>query len=477
MGNMPQYLCISTHFLTGRYHGKEWPPSPARLIKALIAGVMTGGYRQYWSQAESVLRWLEIQPPPEIIAPQASYWSPYRLSVLNNDSDAAARSQKRPGTFRTLKTVQPRSISPPRVHYLWRLLEGQGPDTAGIATLAKCLHTLGWGIDMAFAEAAVLDEDARLRLGGNLYVPTARNNTLRLEVPVEGFMKNVFDTYSQFCHRHSKTGVNPDVRPTIYGVQPYRRADKPSLPQAGFLLQKLGESSPYAAMWHRTMVVASWLRHAAAEALQQEGYRTGDINRLVLGHPADSVSRGSHMSFVPLPSIGHAHSDGRIRRALLTEPPDSTGELTALLQTKLSGHVLTDENGRRVCVLSEPDDGSRVWPFYYGPSPIWRSVTPVVLHGHNASRGKLLLSKTEKLIREAFEKGGHPPASIEAVYFQPAPLWAGAESALAIRVPKHLSQWPRYHVEVHFRESVGGPVLAGIGRHYGIGVFAAPRTQ
>jgi len=474
---MPQYLCISTHFLTGRYHGKEWPPSPARLMKALIAGVMTGGYRRHWANAESVLRWLENQPPPQIIASQASYSSPYRLSVPNNDSDAAARSQKRPETFRTLKTVRPRNIWSPRVYYLWRLPEAQEPDTTAVATLVRCLHTLGWGIDMAFAEAMVLDEEAKLRLSGDLYVPTPRNNTLRLEIPVEGFVKNVLETYSQFCRRHSKTGVNPDVRPTIYGIQSYRRADKPPVPQARFLLQRLGDSSPYAVMWHRTMVVASWLRHAAAEALQQEGYRTGDINRFVLGHPADSDSRGSHMSFVPLPSIGHAHSDGQIRRVLLAEAPDSSGELTAILQTKLSGHVLTDENGRRVCILAEPDDAGRVWPFYYGPSPVWRSVTPVVLHGHNASRGKLSLSKTEKLIREAFEKGGHPAASIEVVFFQPAPLWAGAESALAIRVPEHLSGWPRYHVEVHFRESVGGPVLAGIGRHYGIGVFAAPRAQ
>jgi hypothetical protein len=24
-------LCISVTFLTGRYHGEEWPPSPAQL--------------------------------------------------------------------------------------------------------------------------------------------------------------------------------------------------------------------------------------------------------------------------------------------------------------------------------------------------------------------------------------------------------------------------------------------------------------
>ena len=34
---------------------------------------------------------------------------------------------------------------------------------------------------------------------------------------------------------------------------------------------------------------------------------------------------------------------------------------------------------------------------------------------------------------------------------------------------------PRYHIAVHFRDLVTGPVLAGIGRHYGVGLFASPR--
>ncbi len=46
-----------------------------------------------------------------------------------------------------------------------------------------------------------------------------------------------------------------------------------------------------------------------------------------------------------------------------------------------------------------------------------------------------------------------------------------------MRVPEHLKKWLRYHVAVRFRDAVPGPVLAGIGRHYGIGLFAAPREK
>lgn len=46
-------LCISVTFLTGRYHGEEWPPSPARLYQALVAAVMTCGYQEF----ETVTIW------------------------------------------------------------------------------------------------------------------------------------------------------------------------------------------------------------------------------------------------------------------------------------------------------------------------------------------------------------------------------------------------------------------------------------
>ena len=83
------------------------------------------------------------------------------------------------------------------------------------------------------------------------------------------------------------------------------------------------------------------------------------------------------------------------------------------------------------------------------------------------------VAKTEKLLLRAFEMAGRSKEQIETMSFQAAPLWRGAEAAKNIRVPKHLDGYPRYHVEVKFREIVCGPVLAGIGRHYGIGVFAS----
>jgi CRISPR-associated protein Csb2 len=156
---------------------------------------------------------------------------------------------------------------------------------------------------------------------------------------------------------------------------------------------------------------------------------------------------------------------------MVVEPLGGSGRAVELLGVKWIRKVLSNERGREECVV-EPEDG-RVTPSYTNASRVWRSVTPVVLHGYNASRGVVSVGKTERLLLRAFEMAGRSKEQIESLAFQAAPLWQGAEAAKSMRVPKHLDGYPRYHVQVKFREAVEGPVLAGIGRHYGIGVFAS----
>jgi CRISPR-associated protein Csb2 len=67
---------------------------------------------------------------------------------------------------------------------------------------------------------------------------------------------------------------------------------------------------------------------------------------------------------------------------------------------------------------------------------------------------------------------GFRDEQIEGLAFQAGPFWAGTKHASAMRLPSHLRVYARLHVEVRFVKPVNGPVLAGIGRHYGIGLFA-----
>jgi CRISPR-associated protein Csb2 len=218
------------------------------------------------------------------------------------------------------------------------------------------------------------------------------------------------------------------------------------------------------------MEVAAWMRHAANIALMGEEIGE-DFNAFVLGHPEDSDAASHRLSFVPLPSIQTQHGDGRIRRILVVEPVGSSGRAVELLGVKWMGKVLSNEDGRDECVV-EPGDG-RVTPLYVKSARAWRSVTPVILHGYNSKRGIVSVEKTERMLLRAFAMAGRSKEQIQSLAFQTAPLWRGTEAAKSIRVPKHLDGYPRYHVQVTFREATEGPVLAGIGRHYGIGVFAS----
>jgi len=241
-----------------------------------------------------------------------------------------------------------------------------------------------------------------------------------------------------------------------------------------FELKSLNKA-PWAAPWRETQTVAAWLRHACGEALRQQEISEEWIDSYVLGHTAVE-DYGHRLSFAPVASIGYAHSDAGIRRALIVEPPTATAadeEALGLLEIKLSGWPLTDRGGKARAVLAPLGDKSKVMPFYKRQARIWESVTPVVLHGYNSARGRISLNKTDRLLRQAFEAAGFAESLTAEITFQCAPLWAGTEGASAIRVPLHLAKWPRVHVRVEFRDGVEGPVLAGIGRHYGIGVFAA----
>ena len=195
-----------------------------------------------------------------------------------------------------------------------------------------------------------------------------------------------------------------------------------------------------------------------------------------LKHWLCGLHNSQRVSYVPLPTIYGRHADGMIRRAMIVEPAGMAGNISDLIRRKLTGAILTANDGKSECCLAPHEQGD--WTFrQYLPDKernIWRSVTPVVLHGYNtSSRGVISVAKTERLLLRAFAMAGFREEQIEALTFQAGPFWQGSKHSAAMRTPAHLRNYTRLHVEVRFVRGVRGPVLAGIGRHYGIGVFAA----
>jgi CRISPR-associated protein Csb2 len=310
---------------------------------------------------------------------------------------------------------------------------------------------------------------------GDVYEPAVSGE--RLMAPMAGTLDDLKATYERFRVRSTGKGVDSFTRPSMLISQPYQKAGEEYRPVACFRLMKADDPTRAQAIaWEDCQKVAAWLRHGAGQELSGEcdaaivsGYVQGHID----GAEGDKSQR---ISYVPLPTIYGSHADGMIRRAMIVEPPGRSGEISELILRKLTGAVLTAKDGQPMCCLAPRERGD--WTFrQYLPereSRIWRSVTPVVLHGYNTSaRGVISVAKTERLLLRAFGMAGFREEQIEGLAFQTGPFWPGTKHSAAMRVPMHLSGYTRVHVEVRFAKGVRGPVLAGIGRHYGMGLFAA----
>jgi CRISPR-associated protein Csb2 len=198
------------------------------------------------------------------------------------------------------------------------------------------------------------------------------------------------------------------------------------------------------------------------------------VDRMLLGHPEDYS--GPRLSIMPLLSIGHPHSDARVRRVVLAEPFDGNGEVCHQLAEILNHKDLLPEGAdkpvARLRRLSRSDHYIRRW--YAGCAYQWASVSPVLLPGFDHPRsnsGIKALGRAEKLLRKALHHADiSMPCRIE---ISPVSWWAGVPHARSFVPRDKLGPAPRYHVKLTFDQPFTGPLSLGRQRHTGLGVFAA----
>src|SRR3972149_9863272 len=103
---MSRAFLLSVRFHDGRYHGRpEWPPPPARLLQALVAGAANGGMLR--QEDRDALAWLERLDPPIIAAPPARAGRGFSNYVPNNDLDAVGGDPRRVAEIRAPKFIKP----------------------------------------------------------------------------------------------------------------------------------------------------------------------------------------------------------------------------------------------------------------------------------------------------------------------------------------------------------------------------------
>lgn len=508
---MASHLCLTVRFLQPYYHGRadgaepEWPPSPLRIFQALVAAA-AARWRESGSsdRAAMLLRWLEEQEPPLVIAPAGMpAANKYRLYVPDNVTDKVAKSwsggrEASIADYRVEKDVRPVRLSGEAVHYIFPITADDLSDFDILERTARSITHLGWGIDMVAGNATILPDDGVARLAGERWEPD-KNRTNGYRVPTQGSLDDLTKKHEAFLRRVGPEGFNPVPPLSVFRVIGYHRATEP-LPRqfAAFSLLKPDASGMRSFdPLRRTRDVAGMVRHAVADVAHDLGWTEERINVFVHGKTPDGsrLSRGAatpdRFQYLPLPTINHAL--GRvesIRRVLITAPPHC-GQQIAWARRSLAGAELVNQ-GDVSALLTILPGSDWVLRQYVEESHTWFTVTPVVLPGYDDPdhlRRKIrngcdaqtqkrylarLESRTDDLLRKAFHQAGYSAELIDRAEldWRGPGFWPGVGLASRYLPPDNLHSAPRVHVQVRFPNSVQGPIAVGSGRFRGFGLFA-----
>ena len=484
---MTHYLCISVTFLDPLFHGKgdrdpEWPPSPMRLFEALLAGSKAGKRSMRWLAKDDLRQsflWLERQTPPDIIAPCARPAPAHTLFVPNNDSDELFDRQDRltskiPRPHRMIGTDS-EGMRQNTLHYVWSIPEQDWPTASDYATAlsSECRHlmALGWGIDQVVGNGTVLTSEDVARLPGERWQPwpTDVSRMDRLRVPTEGSLQNLDTVYEAFCNQlDSGAYVRPPRVSQFDQVRYVKTTNLPRRQYAAFEFQEGIWCKPEA-----SNVVAAMLRSLTCNEQNRNDFRDqfeDDTEVYLAGHVNGGEHTPPRFSYLPLPTIGHQHADGMIRRLLIAEPYGGGGTRARWAARRLGGQVLIDKdgNGRGQLLELWRNSSKRMVNRYVGEHRIWSTVTPAILPGFDD--GKHV--KAEKLFIRAIQQAGLSTDGITDLTLRKAPFWSRSQHPRNYDRPRYLKNLPAWHAQLEFSEPVQGPLAIGAGRHVGLGTMA-----
>src|SRR5882724_11100963 len=142
---MQHTLVVHVNLHDARYHGMpDWPPSPARLFQALVAGAAMPG--ELADEDCAALEWLERLPAPTIAAPIARHTRGFFNYVPNNDLDSKGGDPARVSEIRAAKLIKPRLLdSQVPIRYFWNFEQDRAADqfAARICSVAERVYQLG----------------------------------------------------------------------------------------------------------------------------------------------------------------------------------------------------------------------------------------------------------------------------------------------------------------------------------------------
>lgn len=486
------HLLVTVRWLDDRYHGlldrdgpPEWPPSPYRLFQALVAGLARRGELE--SELGQSLAWLQSLNPPMIVTPRSRPGQVVTRFVPNNDGDRKPDRQNRLKGKTSRPTLM---LDPPEIQYVWHIEPDDIPQAQLVGQGARYLTCLGWGIDIAYAEGRPIGGDEIAKLFGVRWYPrkaVMRDDGL-LRVPiVDGETKVDSLSDLQRAHQSALDRVDHDKplntveKPKVFDHVFYESKER-LLALANVVFELRREDGAFCDYPQAKLIhIAGMVRHLAIDAMKDapaEGVDDGWVETYVAGHARPGAVEHRQFSYLPLPSIGHAHTDPSVRRVMIVAPLGDDGWLRHLAM-RLDGQQLepTPETKLDRPPLLVRVRSDKVARYYTQPANAWASVTPVILPGHDDHKP----DKTRKLIEKALAQSGiEQPCEFEWSAFSQFPGLLSSHKydrnkrpAGYIR-PDHLLTQTAVHLKLCFNGGleVPGPLAIGAGRHCGFGLMA-----
>ena len=513
---MSAWFSIEVRLLNGRYHGRdantqpEWPPTPLRLFQAIVAGALSGRWAlEDRPRTEQVLRWLEALGAPDILlAPKAQQLRSYRLAVPNNQADRhiaalrrGMRLEKLVSGDKELKAVRPWLVGRTPVIYAWRIDDDHIVQAEATRPVIRRLVVLGTGIDHAAADIRVAAESP---IADDL-VPWLAGAS-----PCTGTLQSLLARHKADLER-MKTGSLRENRPPVRycPAEPLLRHTAHLV----FAFHPPGDDDTALPLQpNATAIIAQQIRQSLAEELTKALSKRGaaaavtpeEVERLVTGRGANDPDKSRRVQVSPLPSIGHAHADGLLRRVLVSVPNDFPIAPESVRRALTRCEFEIEYPSQRplkfqLAVIDETDDSElRMRERYVGRARVWRSVSPVILPGRRQSSFNTTTSPSQSQAVDRARVDAKRRVDRETL-FQRALIHAGLTGVTEFRLrqepfdphqPRANADWrlpvsaggekrawlsnrPLVHAEVTFDKPQNGPVLIGDGRFLGLGLFRA----
>lgn len=464
------YLTITVRLLDARYHGRgdggepEWPPSPMRLFSAIVAG-----NAPLSDDLAASLRWLEGRNPPTILAARKNLSNGIQTWVPSNNLNLVNGT----AAIRTGKLVRPVLLTNPAVTFIWPIDIEDVARAQAVANAAGRLRCLGWGTDLAIGHGQIVDTPLSAGSTRVVYAPDELG-TLELRVPT----CDSLDSLGK-AHQLALTRVRAKQIDDQPGVTRFHRAryriGVPSGRRAWCAFSLRDDDGEFVGFPpNRLRHLAGMVRHAAAAAMRQADKDDAWIDEAVLGH--DHGMGAGRVSILLLPTIGHAKSDGLVRRVLVQAPDADTCDLLARW---MNGKQLQAQPGDDTLPMPMLELIRRPGPLlnrYVGTARTWATTTPILLPGHDVRRQdkgdhRRRIARAAQLVAKSLAQAGcHVPCEI---WMERNAFWPGLTHAANYVPRQKYLKYPRWHARLTFAEPITGPLVIGAGRHVGFGVLAA----